>query len=72
MAIGSPPITWDLKHIGELCVYTGTPLPVPLGNTGRRDGICVCLSKFPLLLYLNNCMHNFQLADGYFMLKYNK
>ena len=34
MAIGSPPITWDLKHTGEPWVYIGTPLPNPSGNTG--------------------------------------
>ena len=34
MTIGSPPITWDLKHTGELWVYFGTPLPNPSGNTG--------------------------------------
>ena len=34
MTIGSPPITWDLKHTGELWVYIGVPLPNPSGNTG--------------------------------------
>ena len=34
MAIGSPPITLDLKHTGELWVYISTPLPNPSGNTG--------------------------------------
>ena len=34
MAIGSPPITWDLKHTGEMWVYIGAPLPNPSGNTG--------------------------------------
>ena len=39
MAIGSPPIPWDLKHTGELWVYIGTPLPNPSGNTG----VMVCV-----------------------------
>ena len=39
MAIGSPPITWDLKHTGEPWVYIGTPLPNPSGNTG----VMVCI-----------------------------
>ena len=39
MAIDSPPITWDLKHTGELWLYIGTPLPNPSGNTG----VMVCL-----------------------------
>ena len=34
MAIGSPPITWNLKHTGEPWVCIGTPLPNPSGNTG--------------------------------------
>ena len=39
MAIGSPPITWDLKHTGEPWVYIGTPLPNPSGNRG----VMVCM-----------------------------
>ena len=39
MAIGSPPITWDLKHTGKPWVYIGTPLPNPWGNTG----VMVCM-----------------------------
>ena len=42
MAIGSPPITWDLKHTGELWVYIGTPLPNPSGNTG----VMLCMYVF--------------------------
>ena len=38
MAIGSPPITWDLKRTGELWVYISTPLPNPSGN----KGVMVC------------------------------
>ena len=34
LVIGSPPITWDLIHTGELWVYIGTTLPKPSGNTG--------------------------------------
>ena len=39
MAIGSPPITWDLKHTGELFVYIDTSLANPSGNTG----VVVCM-----------------------------
>ena len=44
MAIGSPPITWDLKHTGELWVYIGTPLPNPSGNTG----VMLCMLSYLL------------------------
>ena len=46
MAIGSPPITWDLKHTGEPWVYIGTPLPNPSGNTG----VMVCYVLFYTLI----------------------
>ena len=39
MSIGSPPITWDLKHTGE--PYIGTPQPNPSGNTG----VMVCFDQ---------------------------
>ena len=48
MAIGSPPITWDLKHTGELWVYIGTPLPNPSGNTG----VMVCMYVYKVLVTL--------------------
>ena len=40
MAIGSSPITLDLKRTGELWVYIGIFLPNPLGEY-RRDSMCV-------------------------------
>ena len=45
MAIGSPPITWDLKHTGELWVYIGTPLSNPSGNIG----VMVCVILFSII-----------------------
>ena len=41
MAIGSPPITWDPKHTGELWVHIGAAQPNPSGNTGVMvcDGV---------------------------------
>ena len=42
MEIGLPPITWDLKYIGEPWVYIGTPLPNPSGNTGVMD-VCILM-----------------------------
>ena len=50
MAIGSPPITWDLKHTGELWVYIGTPLPNPSGNTGVM--LCMYLTLFTVTAIL--------------------
>ena len=44
MAIGSPPITWDLKHTGEPWVYIGTPLPNRSGNTGVMVCMYVCIN----------------------------
>ena len=46
MAIGSLPITWDLKHTDELWVYIGTPLPNPSGHTG----VMVCVTIYPLVM----------------------
>ena len=53
MAIGSPPITWDLRHTGEPSVYIGTPLPNPSGNTGVM--VCLCNNKKKSLF--NNLKH---------------
>ena len=41
MAIGSPPISWDLKHTSEPLVYIDTPLPNSSGNTGVM--VCVVM-----------------------------
>ena len=49
MAIGSPPITWDLKHTGELWVYIGAPLPNPSGNTGVM--VCVMVLEFDCFFF---------------------
>ena len=51
MAIGSPPITWDLKHTGEPWVYIGTPLPNPSGNTGVMVGMYVCMYKISYKIF---------------------
>ena len=41
MAIGSPPITWDLNiGTGEMWLYIGTSLPNSSGKYGR-DGMYV-------------------------------
>ena len=50
MAIGSSPITWDLKHTGELWVYIGTPLPNSSGNTGEMVMLYPICQSYPCKL----------------------
>ena len=63
MAIGSPPITWDLKHTGEPWVYIGTPLPNPSGNTGVMVCMYVYETKKPDSLKKGFYKNDFQSPD---------
>ena len=65
MAIGSPPITWDLKHIGEPWVYIGTPLPNPSGNTG----VMVCYVMLCNIIETVNTDRRFNFR-GYYTIDY--
>ena len=68
MAIGSPPITWDLKHTGEPWVYIGTPLPNPSGNTGVMVCVmCMYIDVITLLDGLDNIFRVFPFSSHVFI-----